>query len=360
MPVSSVSLNGRDIRLSAIEHGEVQAFTPFEEEVFNFMRAWLSGVSSFVVETSGSTGPPKKIELTRSQMQASSSLTQQALQLIPGQHALICLDPRFIAGKMMLVRALEIGMAMTIVEPTSHPLAYLPSERRVDFTAWVPYQLYRVLESPQSSLLNNIGNLLIGGAPLDESAVKAMDVYRCRCYATYGMTETITHIALRLLNGPGAESCFRALPGIDLSTDERGCLIIQAAHLPEPVVTNDLVRLADRQHFEWLGRWDNVINSGGKKVTPEKLEAIIKSTFLRLNIHDPFIVSSLPDPLLGERIILIMERDVLPEEVKQLIQNGLEHDLEKHLRPKEIKHVREFRYTKNGKIDRTAIKLQII
>src|SRR5262249_14794157 len=154
------------------------------------------------------------------------------------------------------------------------PLEHLGSEA-IDFSAMVPYQVHDILHSPHSEKLQQIGSLLIGGAALDDESLAMLQPFRCRCYATYGMTETVSDIALKRLNGSDATNDYKTLPGIAISHDERECLVIEAPHFEGRIVTNDVVQIKDAHTFAWLGRWDNIINTGGLKVMPEDLEVEI-------------------------------------------------------------------------------------
>ncbi|MFN8446139.1 MAG: AMP-binding protein, partial [Caldilineaceae bacterium] len=267
--------------------------TENERETLAFCREWLSGVESFTVNTSGSTGTPKPIEVTRQQMEASALATVAAVGLQPGMQMLVCMPTRFIAGKMMLVRGLVVGMEMTVVEPSSNPLADLPAGVRFDFTALTPMQIGTViadcglriadsisqslnLQSPISTL-NAMHAILLGGGPVSATLEQQLQQIKAPIYHTYGMTETVSHVALRRVNGAEASEEFRPLPGVILGVDERGCLNIRAPMTSDQTVqTNDMVDLHANSSFHWLGRWDNVINSGGVKVQVEKVEQAIE------------------------------------------------------------------------------------
>lgn len=212
-------------------------------------------------------------------MQASARLTGQTLGLQPGDAALVCLNVRYVAGVMMLVRGLELGLSLTIQEPSGNPLANLdPATDRFAFAAFVPLQLQTILEQTPDKMpiLNGMKAIVVGGAATSLALERALQVITAPVYATYGMTETVSHIALRRLNGPDASEVFTALDGVTLGTDERGCLHSTAAATNfEQIQTNDVVELIDPAHFRLLGRADRVINSGGVKIQPERVEQII-------------------------------------------------------------------------------------
>lgn len=351
-PFPTIWINGRDISIEAIRNETASSVSDFEQATFNFIRDWLSDQTIFEIQTSGSTGTPKKILLTRDQMLASARMTEQALALKPGYTALVCLHTQYIAGRMMLVRCFATGMRIVVTEPVANPLANIPDSITIDFTAWVPYQLYAILSSPEASRLNTIGSVIIGGAPLNHETISELQAYSCIFYATYGMTETISHIALQTLNGINASSVFRALPGIILTIDERGCLTIDAPHLPEKIVTNDLVELKDDHVFIWLGRWDNVINSGGVKIIPEHLESQMVNILYECGILRSFFIASVPDKKLGEKITLFLEGEELDEEKKYIILQKLKQSFSSYETPKAIMMLPRFLYTNTNKINR--------
>jgi O-succinylbenzoic acid--CoA ligase len=351
-PFPTIWINGSDVSIEAIQNETVAPASDFERATFSFIRDWLSDQTTFEIQTSGSTGTPKKILLTREQMLASARMTEQALSLKAGYTALVCLHTQYIAGRMMLVRCFATGMRIVVTEPVANPLANLPEDIAIDFTALVPYQLYAILSSPQAIRLNRIRCAIIGGAPLNLETINELHAYSCIFYATYGMTETISHIALQTLNGINASAVFRALPGIALAIDERGCLTINAPHLPEKIITNDIVELRDSHEFIWLGRWDNVINSGGVKIIPEHLESRMMNTLYECGILTSFFVASVPDKKLGEKITLILEGEELAEEKKYIILKELKQTFSSYEIPKSVITLPKFLYTNTDKIDR--------
>lgn len=325
----------------------------FEKSALMFCKEWLSGQKSFTLQTSGSTGVPKKITVTRDQLQASANLTATVLGLQKHDTSLVCLDTRYIAGIMMIVRSLEVGINMIIVEPSANPLEKIEEGTTIDFTAFVPIQLETILRSPDSKKLNQIKIALIGGAALNSKTVKEIEGMPCNFYATYGMTETLSHIALQKLNGKNAQDYFEVLPGITLSEDKRHCLIIHAPHLSnEPIVTNDLVEFITSSKFRWLGRADNIINTGGVKVIPEKIEASISKLFVELNISNRFFVAALPDDLLGQSVNLFIEGIPLEIQTEDFLQEKIKHSLSRFERPKSIRYVLKFVNTDTGKVNK--------
>jgi O-succinylbenzoic acid--CoA ligase len=333
----------------------LSAWSAAEHTVLTFCRNWLMGQTEFTLPTSGSTGAPKTIRLTRAQMTASAQRTGQALGLQPGERALVCLNPGYIAGSMMLVRGLVLGLELAIVPPTRDPLSGFPAETHFDFTALVPLQLQAALQSAHAThLLNRMRAILIGGAPLTPDLAGAIrQQLTAPTFHTYGMTETVSHVALRRLNGATASDYFVPLPGVALSQDARGCLVIQAGELAQDqtLVTNDVVELRADGQFRWLGRADNIINSGGVKVQAERVEQALS--------HLPdlagrrLFVAAQPHPELGQAVIAVIEGAPLPELAAHLAGRAVP-GLSRYEIPRQIYFVPHFAETATGKIDRRA------
>ncbi|HEX6224700.1 MAG TPA: AMP-binding protein [Chryseolinea sp.] len=357
-PYDSITINNRQIQLDHILTGSTAPLSAFEASTYLFIKKWFASSGDFIQKTSGSTGPAKEISITRDQMSASAELTAKALGLKAGENSLLCLDPEFIAGKMMLVRTFIVGMKLIAVDPSSNPLNVVPLSVPVDFMAVVPLQLNAILDSESSGRINSIRNILVGGAALDESIQRKLAKLENPVYATYGMTETISHVALQPVNGPFASEYFTVLPGIKIDIDDRGCLEIYVPFLPEKIITNDLVEMASAEQFKWLGRVDNVINTGGKKVVPEKLEGQIRQMFDQQDIKNRFLISSRRDPLLGDRVILLIEGELRTIST-QILKSSLQKILMTHEVPKEIYTNTRFVMTKNGKVNRAETARQI-
>jgi o-succinylbenzoate---CoA ligase len=354
----SIRINGREVLIQDIVKTASAPQSEFEASTFSFIRDWLTGKETFRQLTSGSTGDPKEITLSRDQMIASARMTEQALDLQAGWCALLCLNPSYIAGKMMLVRSFVTGMKVMAVEPSANPFLLLADDQPVDFSALVPSQIHDIVRSEKAGVLNRINTIIIGGAAMDSETREKLSEFSCRFYATYGMTETLSHIALMALNGKLASDYFTVLPGVAISRDKRGCLVIQSNHLPEKITTNDLVEIRDASSFRWVGRWDNVINSGGLKVIPEKLEKDIVKILIGLGIHQNFFVSSLPDQKLGNKIVLVIEHEVGPELLEN-IRTEIKGKMRPQEVPKEVYTTKRFVYTESGKIDRSATMKRI-
>ena len=339
----------KDFAYSFTKEGE-----EFEQAIGHFLADWLDENDTIKVTTSGSTGAPKEISVKKGYMVNSALATGDFFNLDPGNNALLCLSGNYIAGKMMLVRAMVLGLHLDYFEPTSNPLSR--NSKHYDFCAMVPLQLQN-----STGHLDRIKTLIVGGAPISPLLRDKVQNTSCTIFETYGMTETITHIAVKQLNrltvdvtsSPSAklragslEMPFKALPNVDFSMDNRACLIIHAPKVSnEPVITNDMVKLISNNEFEWLGRYDNVINSGGVKLFPEQIEK--KLTDL---VPNRFFVAELPDEALGRKLVLIVEGEIDSEDLLRRI--GKSSSLEKYEVPKEIHLLRSFLETKTGKIRR--------
>lgn len=337
--------NGKRYTFDELKTGVAES-----SSAIRFCNAWLNGQADFTLQTSGSTGNPKKIAATREQLKASARITAAYLKLEPEQTALVCLDVSFVAGLMMLVRTLEVGMNIIVTHPEANPLQSLDSDINLDFAAFVPYQIEAILKSPEREKLNTIKNVIIGGAPLSEQTKVGLQPFTNNVYATYGMTETLTHIALQKINGV-TDKTFQVLPGFDVGTDVRGCLTVKANHLGNEVITNDLVELIGKNQFRWLGRIDGVINSGGVKIIPEKVEAEVATIFNKLNLPNRFFIAGLPNAQLGEAVTLVVEGMLTKEETESLAHT-LSQTLSRYENPKAVYCLEKFVYTNSGKINR--------
>lgn len=311
----------------------------FEKSIGDFLCDWTSDASTLEVQTSGSTGNPKTIALKKEHMVNSALATGTYFGLEPKQKALLCLPCTGIAGKMMLVRAIVLGLHLDYVEPSSDPL---PSNDKVyDFVAMVPLQVQNSLDD-----MDRIKQLIVGGAPVDSSLRGVLAKLPVHAYETYGMTETITHIAVKKIDVEASHS-FEVLPNVSVSQDDRGCLVIDAPYISdEKIITNDLVELIGENQFKWLGRYDSIINSGGIKLVPEKIEDKLSSL-----IESRFFVAGLPDDTLGQKLVLIVEDESINKEkllqaIKQL------KTLLKYEVPKAVYSVKTFEETSTKKVDR--------
>jgi O-succinylbenzoic acid--CoA ligase len=347
-----ISLGTLLLPLGAISSISLDHLPAYEKSALTFCKEWDSGQESFTIDTSGSTGTPKKITLTRGQMIASAEKTIAALGLHTDMTSLVCLDTAYIAGRMMIVRSIIATMDMIITEPSSNPLENLP-DSPIDFAALVPYQLRTIIASRERARLESIGRIILGGAPIDQELLADIRKLRVPCYATFGMTETLSHIALQKLNGVDAQDSFHVLDGIEINTDDRQCLVINADYLDQAVVTNDIVELTGLRKFRWLGRWDNVINSGGVKVMPEKIEKEVGSYMLSQKLKHRFFATGLPNQQLGQQVALIVE-GMLTEKQEEDLLGWLRSKLPRYEIPKAVLYTHEFTTTATQKVNRAA------
>ena len=342
-----------------------------------FLREWNSPSPYVRVKTSGSTGTPKNMLVEKRRMLVSARMTCDFLGLQPGDTALLCMSLDYIAGKMMVVRALERGLQLISVEPSGHPLQ-LPTPS-LSFAAMVPMQVWNSLQVPeQRERLRQVRHLLIGGGAISEPLAEALKDFPNYVWSSYGMTETLSHIALRQLNGPRRSSWYTPLPGVAVELNDDGCLVIKAPHLCDgPLVTNDIGELSptpalpsregesptpalpsregecasatsqekDRL-FRILGRRDNVVCSGGIKLQMEAIEEKLRPAMGSI----PFMITKVKDDKFGEAVVLLVEgsKGALPHE-EQLFAA-----LTKYERPKHIIPVSRLPMTETGKPARGA------
>ncbi|RYY18254.1 MAG: acyl-CoA synthetase [Cytophagaceae bacterium] len=354
---TSLLLNGREFSYDAL----TQTATPpaslngYEAKVLELVRQWLTGAQEFGLRTSGSTGQPQLITLKRRQLAASAARTGDYFDLGPGDRALVCLNCDFIGGKMMLVRGLERAMHLTVVEPHADPFAEVPAEAEFDFAAFVPLQLRAVLGAGHAARLNTMRAILVGGAGVEPSLLADIQQLTVPVYLTYGMTETASHMALRRLNGPEASAHYRVLPGLHLGQDERGCLTVRGDVTDDQLITtNDRIQLLDKHTFDWLGRVDFVINSGGVKVQAEKVELVLDVALAELGEARRAFVAGQPDERLGQAVTAYVEGAPLGVTAEKHLLRLLAERLGKYEVPKAVRYVPTFRSTASGKLDRAA------
>ena len=309
-----------------------------EKTIGKFILEWLDDNEYIIVKTSGSTGIPKEIKLQKIYVFNSAIATINFFDLSENTKALLCLPSEYIAGKMMLFRAMIAGWDLYTTAPEKNPLA--DTETIFDFSAMVPYQVFHSLTD-----LHKVKKLIVGGGALPSELEQQLQKISTRVFATYGMTETISHIAVRPINGKEKALVFSALPKVNFSLNENNCLQIHAPEISKQnVATNDVVELISPTSFKFLGRIDNVINTGGVKVHPEAVEEK-----LSIYINQPFFIASEIDEALGEQVILIIEskKQLQLEDFSEVFQT-----LSGYEKPKKIDSVSSFIYTETGKIKR--------
>lgn len=282
---------------------------PYFRKAYTFMCQWLEGQETFTMQTSGSTGNPQSIVLTRAQLRSSAQMTAEYFGLGKGSKVLSCLNIAYIGGFMMLVRGMEAGWDLTIVEPASNPLLNLRLEQHFDFISMVPMQLIHSINSVDTCReVNATGTILLGGAPVGEELLQKLQALTVPVYQSYGMTETVSHIALRLLNQGPLTNAYTVLPHVNFGVDPRGCLWVSGNMTNNlKVQTNDLVELMGGEQFEWVGRFDNIINSGGVKISLDKMDRLISGIFHEEALENAFFCWHEPDAVLGQKLVVFVE-----------------------------------------------------
>lgn len=321
------------VAYSFIKEGE-----DFEKPVGHFLLDWFDDRDYIEMKTSGTTGKPKTIRVDKQAMVNSALATGDFFDLAPGNKALQCLPVKYIAGKMMFVRGFILGLDMDFVAPNANPL--YNNDTSYDFVAMVPLQAQNSLKQ-----LRNVKKMIVGGVALNKSLEKQLSKLPLDAYETYGMTETITHIAARKVG----EKAFTVLPGVTISYDQNNCLVIHAPRISDEIIkTNDIVELVNENQFIFMGRFDNVINSGGIKLIPEQIEQKLSG-----KINGRFFVTGQPDEKLGEKLVLVIEGEEQP------IDTAIYEALDKYEKPKEVIFLKRFIYTETGKIMRKETAKQI-
>lgn len=323
-----------EVAYSLVKEGE-----PFEKVAGNFLLDWLDHNDYVLVSTSGTTGLPKTIKINKAHMVNSAIMTGDYFKIQPGDTALHCLPSRYISGKMMLVRAMILGLELDMVAPTLHPP--FDDQKHYDFCAMIPLQLKNCLHR-----LDHIKTLIVGGASVSKPLIEVIQDLKTDVFETFGMTETISHFAVKQLNHkPSEKLVFEVLPDVKISKNEKECLVVDAPKLSDQtIVTNDLIHLINEKQFEIIGRFDNMINSGGVKVFPELIELKLQDL-----IEKRFFIASETDADLGQKVILVLESDTTD------LDKDLFSQLDKHEIPKAIYNIPKFIETETGKLQRKKI-----
>jgi o-succinylbenzoate---CoA ligase len=317
------------INLKLVAYTYIKEGEPFEKMAGNFILDWLDDSQTIDLQTSGTTGLPKIITVKKQAMVYSALATGDFFELKPGDKALNCLSTQYIAGKMMFVRAFILGLDLDFVAPSSKPL--LNNKKQYDFIAMVTLQAEKSIND-----LLFVKKIIVGGGKINSKLEQKLMQLPIQVYETFAMTETITHIAAKRVG----ETVFTVLPNITISCNEKNCLVINAVKISdEKIVTNDLVEITNTNQFKFLGRIDNVVNSGGIKLIPEQIEHKLIN-----KINSRFFVIGIPDDLLGEKLILIIEGENHP------LNETIFDDLDQFEKPKMVFFVSHFKENPNGKI----------
>lgn len=336
-------------------------------ELEEFLSEWNNAENVIRVHTSGSTGKPKEMLVEKRRMLASAKITCDFLNLKEGDSALLCMPLDFIAGKMMIVRSIERNLNLTTIKPSNHPLANTATA--FDLVAMVPSQVYGSLQIPEEKeKLKSIRNLIIGGGSISAEIEAELKTFPNAVWSTYGMTETLSHIALRRINGENTSAWYTPFEGVGIRIIEAennegniGQLVISAPHVcASTLVTNDIVEINKEDYldqnksakrFRIIGRKDNVICSGGIKLHIEEIEDL-----LRQNISSLFCVSKRADKKFGEAAILLVEKDNNNSEniTQETLMQICKQTLPAYSVPKDIIFVQKIPLTGTGKIDRAS------
>ena len=306
-----------------------------------FTSDFLSSSPLIEVKTSGSTGTPKRMLVEKSRMRASAKMTCDFLNLKEDDTALLCMPLDYIAGKMMVVRTLERGLKLIDIPPSGHPFADISLQQNPPtFAAIVPLQLYNtLLVEKEREALSKTKQVIVGGGAISEEVEKQIRTFPNAIWSTYGMTETLSHIAMRRLSGKDASEWYTPMPGVSLSQDKDGCLIINAPALnPETLITNDIVVLRQDRTFRIIGRRDNVICSGGVKLQIEEIERELQPL-----LSSQFMITKKKDPKFGEIVVLLTEGDTEQAKAELSEMNN------KFSKPKLIIHIDKLPLTETGK-----------
>lgn len=340
-----------------------QSTPTWERDIYIFIREWLSDADYIEVKTSGSTGEPKIIKLQKKWLEYSAAQTCNFFNLNSESSALLCLPAAYIAGRMMIVRAFVSGMNLVTVEPSSNPFInhpFIQSCQRqsgiqpfnpyIDFTALTPFQLHQSLQTLKSNPL--VKSIIVGGGEVSPTLERELQQLPIDIFATYGMTETSSHIALRKVNGSQRKDFYTIIGDTVIGIDNRGCLTLENQHLFEGrLVTNDIVEVLSSSEFRWLGRYDNVINSGGIKIMPEEVEQALA------NLHtSALVISSIPDEKLGEAVVMAVESTGMTEEDKYSLLAQIKKLVHPYAVPRQIFVITQIPKTPTGKVDRITLR----
>lgn len=323
--------------------------------VEEFIAQWQSSDKCITVHTSGSTGKPKPMSVAKDKMLASAKITCDFLRLHPGDKALLCMPLDYIAGKMMVVRSIERDLELMDVTPSNHPLATV-ADVMFDLIAMVPSQVYCSLQVEQErGCLMRARNIIIGGGSISAELEEQLRSFPNAVWSTYGMTETLSHIALRRLNGMTASSWYRAFDSVRVSLADDGCLCIDAPLVCKaPLKTNDIAELhpeSPNNTFRIIGRKDNVICSGGVKLQIEEIEEKLKP-----HLHQHFAITKRKDAKFGEIVVMVVERDEDSTYDLSDIVNICQSVLPKYCQPKDYVVLDEIPMTETGKVRRKELE----
>lgn len=319
----------------------------FLQDLEAFLSEWHNDEQTVWVHTSGSTGTPKPMQVEKKRMVASARLTCSFLGLKEGDKALLCMPLGYIAGKMVVVRSLVAGLELIPIAPCGHPLSGM--KESPTFAAMIPMQVYNSLQVPEErTVLEGIKHLIIGGGAIDDGLANELKHFPNNVWSTFGMTETLSHIALRRLNGNNASDWYTPFDQVHIRLSEEGTLVIHAPEVcAEELTTNDIAEINEKGEFRILGRKGNIINSGGIKIQIEQVEALLKP-----HLSTPFLITSTSDAKFGEVVVLLYEKGN-EEELQALCKAALPP----YWMPKRFVQVEAIPLTETGKPNRPAARI---
>ncbi len=352
--MGKIILKEKTYTFDQLKSGLWDKHDPYVTSSLAFCRDWLLGNHSFKLSTSGSTGVPKSITINRNQMESSAAATKEFFGIELPSRLLCCLNTDLVAGKMMLVRAMEWDSEVVLISPQKNPLDAAWFDPKFDFSAMVPIQVGACLEDPITlEHIKKIKHLIIGGAPTPTDIVGRIIKEKLQVFQSYGMTETVSHIALAKIEE--VNLLYKKLPSVTIGTDEEHRLWIEgpmAGH--GRIQTSDIVDLVGQDSFIWLGRADFTINSGGIKIQPEQIENRISETIKSRYGNFRFLIAGLPDTVYGQKVVLLFENKTISDKEAELLLTDLQKILPKYHVPKEVIQLGKFIETKSGKVDRPA------
>ncbi|MDA3894403.1 MAG: AMP-binding protein [Salinivirgaceae bacterium] len=344
-PKYNIELNGTKYNLKAINWFDLKNKNKAQwwHDIVIFLEQWANDSKTILLKTSGSTGKPKVLEAEKQKLWISATKTCNYFNLSNESTGLLCLSANYVAGKMMLVRAMVSGMNLICIEPSDNPVKKIKTT--IDFIAMVPLQVQSSLKHKNFS---NINQLIIGGGKVEFTLIESLKETKTIVYETFGMTETLSHIALKKL-APNYQEHFTPLNGVNIFQGFNKVMVINYPELGiSNLKTNDIIELIDENgSFIWKGRTDFVINSGGIKISPEELEQKIAHLF-----ETPFCIVGIPDTDFGEKVVLVIEGE--PFETEKLFAE-MKKSLSSYYLPKSVKFVDKIPLTDSGKIQRKKI-----
>ncbi|MBM3177816.1 MAG: AMP-binding protein [Bacteroidetes bacterium] len=312
---------------------------------------WHYGSDDLEVQTSGTTGVPKILRFSREEVKTSASISLKAIPILRGQHTLLAMDLKYVGAKMLVVRSLMAGADLTVVPPTSNPLLF-QSPIKFHYASFVPFQINQILGNLVSKeQLNNIDTVLIGGGPLQSNVAEILSVMKGDFIHTYGMSETLSHVAIRRIKDQS--DLYTLLEGYQYQIEHDGFLSVISPFQKEVIKTMDIAESISSTTFRLLGRADLLVNSGGVKLFPDLMEHKVRKVIQEFPGIKDFMFTGIPDSMLGEKMILLIEGDQVLASDNLLILEKIRPLLNRYEVPKEIYNVGSFARNENGKIDRT-------